>query len=348
MVDKRDQFDPIVQSPGERAERHAPLRRTSKGRRPGNSGVAPPLSGEQRRRTRGTQQKLPYYDGDEPGDVKRRTRTLARRFIPDRFGPRMAKVTAALFFFGLLFGGLIFALYLFGGSRFFQLRDVQVEGYRRLSEKDVTQMVREVVPEGVWRVQIKKIRDRLKAHDLIEEAEVTRVLPDKIHVTIKEREPYTLARLQDRLVCVDRNGLMFGNEQLLKGMNIPPIISGLVESGDKSQDANRQRMMMYQQLLRELDGVEPPLSSRIDEVIFDDEKNVRLILKDQQVAVMVGQDDFRTRLNAALDVLDAIRRKDPQALQVLKIEDAQKLLDGSRVAYLNATIPKRVIVGLAE
>jgi hypothetical protein len=135
---------------------------------------------------------------------------------------------------------------------------------------------------------------------------------------------------------------------LLKGMNIPPIISGLVESGEKSQDANRQRMMMYQQLLRELDGVEPPLSSRIDEVIFDDEKNIRLILKDQQVAVLVGQDDFRTRLNAALDVLDAIRRKDPQALQVLKIEDAQRLLEGGKVAYLNATIPKRVIVGLAE
>lgn len=239
-------------------------------------------------------------------------------------------------------------MYLFGGSRFFQLRDVEVDGNRRLSQNDVTQMVREIVPEGVWRVQIKKIRDRLEAHDLIEEAEVTRVLPDKIHVTIKEREPYTLARFQDRLVCVDRNGVMFGNEQLLKGTNIPPIISGLVESGDKSEDANRQRMMMYQQLLRELDGVEPPLSSRIDEVIFDEEKNIRLILKDQQVAVLVGQDDFRTRLNAALDVLDAIRRKDPEALQVLKIEDAQKLLDGSKVAYLNATIPKRVIVGLAE
>jgi cell division protein FtsQ len=340
MPDKRDQYDPIIQSPGERAERHPPLRRTSKSRRPGNSGVAPPISGEQRRRARGTQQRLPYYETD-PSGPKRRTRTLARRLIPDRFGPRLAKVTAALVFFGLLFGGFIFALYLFGGSRFFQLRDVEVEGNLRLSENDVTQMVREIVPEGVWRVEIKKIRDRLKAHDLIEDAEITRVLPDKIHVTIKEREPYTLARLQDRLVCVDRNGVMFGNEQL-------PIVSGLVESAEKSEDTNRQRMMMYQQLLRELDGVEPPLSSRIDEVIFDEEKNIRLILKDQQVAVLVGQDDFRTRLNAALDVLDAIRRKDPQALQVLKIEDAQKLLDGSKVAYLNATIPKRVIVGLAE
>jgi cell division septal protein FtsQ len=347
MPNKRDQFDPIISSPGEYAERHPPRRRTSKGRSPHNSGVTPPISGEQRRRTRATQQRLPYYEAD-PSGPKRRTRTLAKRLIPDRFGPRFAKVAAALIFFGLLFAGFIFALYLFGGSRFFKLNYIEVEGNRRLSKDDVTQMVREVVPEGVWRVRIKQIRDRLKQNDLIEDTEVTRVLPDKIHVTIKEREPYTLARLGDRLVCVDRSGVMFGNEQLLRGANIPPIISGLVESGENSEEANRQRMMMYQQLLREVDGVEPPLSSRIDEVIFDQERNIRLILKDQQVAVLVGQEDFRTRLNAALDVLDAIRKKDLQALQVLKIEDAQKLLDGGKVAYLNATIPKRVIVGLAE
>lgn len=289
-----------------------------------------------------------YYE-QRPSGVMKRQRTLGRGRIRDRFGPRFVKVSGLLFFFLLLFAGLIFLLYVFGGSRFFQLRDVEVYGNRRLSQNDVTQMVREVVPEGVWRVQIKKIRDRLKAHDLVEEAEVTRVLPDKIHVTIKEREPYTLARLGDTLVCVDRNGVMFGNEQLLRGTNIPPIVSGLVESKeDNSQDANRQRMMSYQQLLRELDNVEPQLSWRIDEVIFDEEKNVRLILKDSQVAVLVGSEDFRTRLNAALDVLDAVRRKDAESLQVLKIEDAQKLLDGSKIVYLNATIPKRVIVGLAE
>jgi len=348
MANKRDQFDPATGTPSDYAERHTPVRRTNKARRPANSGTTPPISVEQRRRARGAPQDEEYYEQRSSGVMKRQ-RTLGKSRIRDRFGPRFVKVAGLLIFFLLLFAGLIGVLYVFGGSRFFQLRDVEVYGNRRLSQADVTQMVREVVPEGVWRVQIKKIRDRLKAHDLVEEAEVTRVLPDKIHVTIKEREPYTLARLADRLVCVDRNGVMFGNEQLLRGTNIPPIVSGLVESKeDNSQDANRQRMMTYQQLLRELDNVEPQLSWRIDEVIFDEEKNVRLILKDSQVAVLVGDMDFRTRLNAALDVLDAVRRKDAESLQVLKIEDAQKLLDGSKIAYLNATIPKRVIVGLAE
>jgi hypothetical protein len=47
-------------------------------------------------------------------------------------------------------------------------------------------------------------------------------------------------------------------------------------------------------------------------------------------------------------VLDAVRRKDLDALNVLRISDAERLLGGARIAYLNATDPKRVIVGLDE
>ncbi len=348
MAGRRDQSETPIVTGSELAERHGSARRTSKTRRPRDSSVAPPIRANQPRRgRRGQQQDLPFYGGAGGNVVTVRKRTLGR-IIPDGFGPRLARVVAALVFIGLLFGGLIFGLYLFGGSRFFALRDVEIEGNSRLSDQEIKRMIESATMDGVWRVRLKDIREELRKHDLVEDAEITRVLPDKIHVILKEREPYTLARRGDKLVCVDRNGMMFGTAALLKGTAIPPLVSGLVESGENIIEENRKRMLMYQQLLRELDNAEPQLSPRIDEVIFDDEMNIRLILKDSRVAVMVGQEDFRTRLNSALDVLDAVRRKDAEALQVLKIEDAQRLLSGSRIAYLNATIPKRVIVGLAE
>lgn len=347
MAGRRDQSEIPIATGSELAERHGSARRTSKTRRPRDSSVTPPIRTNQPRRRRAQQQDLPFRGSTTGNVVTVRKRTLGR-IIPDGFGPRLARVVAALFFIGLLFGGLIFGLYLFGGSRFFALRDVEIEGNTRLGREEIKRIIESATMDGVWRVRLKDIREELRKHDLIEDAEVTRVLPDKIHVVLKEREPYTLARRGDKLVCVDRNGMMFGTAALLKGTGIPPIVSGLVESGENIIEENRKRMLMYQQLLRELDNAEPQLSPRIDEVIFDDEMNIRLILKDSRVAVMVGQEDFRTRLNSALDVLDAVRRKDAEALQVLKIEDAQRLLSGSRIAYLNATIPKRVIVGLAE
>jgi len=340
---RRDQLNPGVELNGsDYAERHIP-RRTTKTRRPSKSETNPLQRPVAARRRTGVQQKLPYGQGDSR--VKRRALV---RMIPEGFGPRLFKVSAALLFITLLFGGLIFALYLFGGSRFFALRTTDPEGNHRITDAEIEKMVEEVAYEGVWRVKIKSVRERLLKNDLIEDAEVTRVLPDKLHVVIKERVPFALARRGDKLVCVDRNGMMFGDESLLGGKNIPPTITGLMDSGENMADYNHKILLMYQQLLKELDSAEPQLSPRIDEVIFNEDMDIRLALKDSRIVVMLGQEDFRTRLNAALDVLDAVRRKDAESLQVLKIEDAQRLLGGSRIAYLNATIPKRVIVGLAE
>jgi len=342
---RRNLTEPI-RSGSDYVERHKP-RRTSKNRRPADSGVNPLQRGVTPRRRQPAQQRLPYSD-DMPSGVSMRRRALSR-IIPDGFGRRLAKVSAALLFIALLFGGLIFALYLFGGSRFFALRNVELEGNSRVKAADIRIMIDRVTAEGVWRAKLKEVRDELKKNELIEDAEVTRVLPDKFHVVIKEREPFALARRGDRVVCVDRSGTMFGDASLLKGENVPPVVSGLIDSGENIIEENHRRLLVYQQLLSDLDSTAPKLSPKIDEVIFDDELNISLILKDSRIVMRIGREDFRTRLNAALDVLDAIRRKDAQALQVLRIEDAERLLNSnSRVAYLNATIPKRVIVGLAE
>ncbi len=354
MAGNRDQSETPGTPPSDLAARHSRGGRTSaKHRHPANSGLKPPLPAGQRQRGSrriGEQQDLPFRNKRSTGVVTVRKRTLSR-IIPDGLGPRMIKVGAALIFIGLLFGGVILGVYYFGGSRFFALRYLVLQGNKRVTHDDVMAIVKANTPDGVWRVQIKQLRERLKQHDLIEDAEVTRVLPDTIYVTLKEREPYALAKTSRGTQYVDKNGIIFGQPgdmSLLKGQSIPPGVSGLLESGDNWQEANRQRMLRYQHVIRELDNAEPQLSSRIDEVIFDDEMNIRLMLRDSQVVVLVGDEDFRTRLNAALDVLDAVRRKDAESLQVLKIEDAQKLLGGSRIAYINATIPKRVIVGLAE
>jgi cell division septal protein FtsQ len=239
--------------------------------------------------------------------------------------------------------------YYFAGSKFFALRDVDVQGNVLLSSDEIKETVEAAVTRGVLRADLEQIQSKLKTNEVIKEAEVTRLLPDMLRVSIVEREPYALARRSDGSVaCVDRDGLLFGNQSLFKSKQMMPLISGLAETGDNLVEINRQRMLTYQKLMADLDGSQPPLSSRIDEVVFDDVQGVRVILADSRIAVFLGKEDFRMRLNAALDVLDAIRRNDAEALNVLRIGDAEKLLSGAKISYLNATTPKRVVVGLDE
>jgi cell division protein FtsQ len=317
-------------------------RRTAKTRAPKRSATAPVTRQRTSRR-------------ETPRRRDPRQLSLFSRLSPDRISQGVTGTGGSILLSLLaICGGVVF-IYLFAGSRFFALRGVDVQWPVAQAEKrppllsvdEVAAMVRPNAARGVLNADLEKIRTDLERYPLIREAEVARLLPDRLRVSIIERQPVALARRGNSVVCVDEDGVMFGDSSYWRGKSMPPVISGLSDDGEKAKETNRRWIMTYKRLMAELDQSEPPLSSRIDEIHFDEEQGVRLTLADKREAVLIGKEDFRTRLNAALDILDAVRRKDMDALVLLRISDAERLLNG-RIAYLNVNDPKRPIIGLDE
>ncbi|MGH9839172.1 MAG: cell division protein FtsQ/DivIB [Blastocatellia bacterium] len=262
---------------------------------------------------------------------------------------RAAKVGGGVLLFVVLIVGIFLAYHLFAGSRFFALNGVDVEGNVLLSATEVEAMVRASVPSGVLNADLAQIRDKLQGFPLIRQAKVVRLLPDRLRVTISERTPIAVARLADgATACMDEEGALFGNQDTWRGKPMPPLINGVAESGDRKNDINRQLVLTYKRLIEELDQNEPPLSSRIDEVTFDPDQGVRVTLANSRIVVLLGRNDFRARLNAALDVIEAVNRRDSERLIIMRISDAERLLSGIPIKYLNVTDPSRVVVGLEE
>ncbi len=331
-----EQEEALAQSEEEAEPEPEPrARRTAKTRAPTRPGAAP------------VNRPRPVRRGAR-GRRDPRQLSLFSRLAPERISRNVTKTGGSILISLVAIGVLIVLFHLFAGSRFFGLKGVDVKGNSLLSADEVETMVRSVVSRGVLNADLDQIRAKLESYPLIREAEVARLLPDRLRVIIVERQPVALARRGDSVVCVDDDGVMFGDISHWRGKTTPPVITGLAEGGENAGETNRQLIMTYKRLMAELDQSEPPLSSRIDGIHFDDDRDVILTLADSRVTVRIGKEDFRTRLNAALDVLDAVRRKDAEALNVLRISDAERLLGGTRIAYLNATDPKRVIVGLDE
>jgi cell division septal protein FtsQ len=285
------------------------------------------------------------------GDESRRPmqRSLFSAMAPEVMSQRAAKVGGGLIVFVVLIGGVMVGYHFFAGSRFFTLREVDVEGNTLLASSEVASMVREKVQYGVLNADLAKLRDELQQYPLIQRAQVIRLLPDRLRIRIKERTPIAVARLSDDTVaCVDENGAIFGDLNTWRAGIMPPIIRGLAESGDRMQETNLEDIQTYKRLLRELDEKDPPLSSRVDEVTFDPDQGIRLTLTDSRIIVLIGSTDFRARLNAALDVIDAVNKKDASTLNVLRIGDAERLLAGVPIKYLNVIDPNRIVVGLNE
>jgi cell division septal protein FtsQ len=293
--------------------------------------------------------------------MPRKRRSLRQTFDPRQlklpFGGsemirgRTAKVGGGIMLFVLLIVGLYVAYYLFSNSRFFALSGVDVEGNKLLSDVEVETMVRAKVPKGVLNADLMKIRDELQLFPLIRQATVVRLLPDRLRVVIAERAPIAVARLADgNTACIDEEGALFGTLAAWRGQD-KPLIRGVAETGERKTEINRGLVNTYKRLLEELDQNDPPLSSRIDEVTFDPDQGVRVALANSPIVVLLGRNDFRARLNIALDVIEAVRAGDADRLTLMRIGDAERLLDPERkdlLRYLNVTDPTRIVVGLDE
>src|SRR5262249_10309553 len=84
-------------------------------------------------------------------------------------------------------------------------------------------MVKPIVARGVLNADLEKIRGELEKYPLIREAQVARLLPDRLRVTIVERQPVALALKgsvnsgERSVVCVDGEGGMFGDSSYWRG-----------------------------------------------------------------------------------------------------------------------------------
>lgn len=287
-------------------------------------------------------------------NAPRRTQATAksRRTVPtgpSPFGKVMRAV--ALLVLGLVvFGGTATMMRSLLGSQFFDVKQIELEGNNRLSREELLALVEGKANGGLWQVPLEEIREILKRNPWIRDVEVARQFPDKVRVKISEREPFALARRSDNtVVWIDRDGTMLGDQTKFNLEVVPPIISGLMEgTAPKVMETNRQHLSLYQDLLNALDEQEPRLSAQVDEVIFDGVDGLKLRVQSGRVEVLVGTQDFRNRTEEALRILQAVERKDISVLRLLKISDAERLLSGKPIAYINATVPARAIIGLAE
>src|SRR5215470_6995565 len=293
-----------VEEEGEPEEEPRP-RRTAKTRAPKRSATAPV-----------PRQKAVKREPAKPRDP--RQPSLFSRVGQERVSRPVVRMGGSILLSLVVIVAVVILFQLFAGSKFFALKGVDVvwpaakPGVAPLLEAgEVEGVVRGMttVRKGVLKADLEEIRSELKKNPLMREVEVARLLPDRLRVSVVERQPVALAlkggiNARDRsVVCVDDEGVLFGDSSHWRGKPWPPLISGLAEDGSEdAKQMNRHWIAMYKRLMAELDQTEPPLSSRIDEVFFDKDAGVRLRLAEKREVVLIGKEDFRTRLNIALDI----------------------------------------------
>ena len=113
----------------------------------------------------------------------------------------------------------------------FELREIQVEGVKRLSREQILEKANVSLNTCTFWVNLSVITRQIESLDLVKRAEVRRVLPSTLQMRIVEREPFACWRCEDGFWEVDDEGVILG--RVPESSNLPLIIGVSPESNDQ-------------------------------------------------------------------------------------------------------------------
>ncbi len=246
---------------------------------------------------------------------------------------------------------LVGAGYAVATSAAFALKKVIVVGTERLPVGEVESRVRARLDRSIFAADLKSLRDELRRLPLVKDVEIARSLPDTITVRIRERMPVALvARPHHTPVVVDEEAVVLGDYRLLTEAPMPLLVGWDEEESDRAAEENRRRVALYRQLQSELGHPAPDLWNKIDHINLRAVEDVVIHLTDSpETRIRLGHRDFRSRLELALAILQAIRNHDAVSLQRVGIIPSDEMLQGDvTVSYLDVSQPARAVIRLAD
>jgi len=243
--------------------------------------------------------------------TRRKTVTTAKR-PPRKITNRKASSgTLANFVIPLVFSaGILFCLgfLLFMGYRtvtaaaFFDVKTVDIRGINKIPKEDIEKIVRDSAEKsGVWKADLKEIKDGIEKFMLVKSVVVSRVLPDGIRVNVNERVPRAVVQLGSGNFWADDDALILGAVE--KNDERPPFaLHGWNEDKtDKAVKDNQERVKIYQKMLDEWQNFE--LAKRVDSVDLTDLQEPKVIVQDsgEAVTIILSRENFGKRLQTGLE-----------------------------------------------
>lgn len=188
---------------------------------------------------------------------------------------------------------------------------IVVRGNDRLSKGEVLAVLNGLQGESLVWTNLDRWRKRLLASPWVLDAALRRSLPSTVEVTVLERQPVSIARLNGEMYLVDDHGALIDQYGPQYADLDLPIVDGLAAapSGDGSM-TDQARAELATRVIAALQA-KPDIAKRLSQVDVSDLHNVSVILSGDPAVIQLGDDQFLRRLESYLDLAAALRERVP-------------------------------------
>jgi cell division protein FtsQ len=230
----------------------------------------------------------------------------AQKRVPVRRGPLPKKAANRLrnLFIAFVVLGAAFAagavVYRYGSTSWrFRLDSsdqIDVEGLRHATRSQVMQVMGGDIGRNIFFVPLAERKRQLEEIPWVESAAVMRFLPNRLKVSVRERTPVAFVQMDSHSTeLIDANGVIMEMPADSTDAYSFPVVVNFKD--DEPLSTRAPRMKIYLKLVGELDANGERRSQELSEVDVTDPDDVKVIVSDQQGAVLVhlGSSKFAER-----------------------------------------------------
>lgn len=193
-----------------------------------------------------------------------------------------------------------------------QVQDIRVRGNLHLAKGEVLAILEGLRGEHILATDLEVWRQRLLGSPWIEHAALRRLLPSTVEVVIRERHPLALARLGGSLYLIDDGGLVIDEYGPNYAQLDLPIVDGLTSGPPTNGPTiDPSRAYLAARVVAAL-GPRPDLLQRVSQLDVSNPHDAVVLFDQDPAFVHVGEDEFVERLQAYLDLSDALRARVPE------------------------------------
>lgn len=205
---------------------------------------------------------------------------------------------------------------------------IQAKGLIQVSRAELLPVFGEDIGRNVFFVPLSARRRELEQIPWIQSATVMRLLPDRIRITVVERQPVAFVRNGREIGLVDAHGVLLGMSPAAMAAHHYsfPVLTG-IDPGDPLQ-ARATRVAVYLRLMADLDSTGQHFSQNISEIDLTDPEDARVLMPEpgRDILAHFGEDHFLERYLRYRDHIAEWRQQYPRLAAVDLRYDRQVVL----------------------
>ncbi|MBI4478621.1 MAG: FtsQ-type POTRA domain-containing protein [Acidobacteria bacterium] len=175
----------------------------------------------------------------------------------------------------------------------FRVHNIELRGDQYVARMEVEKVFGADHEISIYQIPLEQRRRELEQIPWVRSATLTRVLPDRVVISVEERKPLAFLWTRRGIELIDRDGVIL---ETPPGVSWTfPVLRGV--SDREKADMRRARMERYLMLTEELRLAEGRFPSEISEVDLTDPADIRAVIADASGALRLhlGDEKFRER-----------------------------------------------------